>query len=129
MGVSRRSVLAIAGAFGFGSGSAAASDGENEDHTVGFGDAFGASFGGTPDPQCFIATASTSPTSPEVKRLRAFRDDVLEQHRIGRAAIRLYYATSPPVARWVARREWRRTLVRTAIVRPAVRLTNPIRPS
>lgn len=127
MRISRRAILSIAGAIGLGSRSAAADEGADTPASEeGFGVGFGESFGGTPRSECFIVTASTHPNSPQVEHLRNFRDDVLKRNRLGRALVRLYYKTSPPIADWIERREWRRQLVRAAIVRPAVRLTDPL---
>ena len=50
-------------------------------------------------PKCFIATeAFEAPMAPEVLQLRAFRDQFLKSHRIGRSFVRLYYKKSPRIA-------------------------------
>lgn len=70
---------------------------------------------------CFIATACYgSALAPEVALLRTYRDAVLRQSRAGRAFIRLYYATSPPVAEFLRRHEQARRAVRVLILRPIV---------
>jgi hypothetical protein len=70
---------------------------------------------------CFIATAACGdPFAPEVIALSAFRDDVLSANGIGRAFIRLYYATSPPVAAFIARSSRLRGMTLSLVVRPAV---------
>lgn len=52
---------------------------------------------------CFIATAAFGmPWALEIDSLRRFRDSVLLGRRAGRAAVSLYYATSPETARFVA---------------------------
>jgi len=87
-----------------------------EDETSGYGEgAYGAGGFGGSDPECFIATAAYDDAHPTVGTLRAFRDDVLDTNPIGRSCIRLYYAISPPVARWIGRTERRRRAVRTLL--------------
>ncbi|HQP95059.1 MAG TPA: fibronectin type III domain-containing protein, partial [Myxococcota bacterium] len=56
--------------------------------------------GGTEDGGfCFIATAAWgSYMAPEVRALRLFRDTYLMTNGLGRAFVRLYYATSPALA-------------------------------
>jgi hypothetical protein len=69
---------------------------------------------------CFIATACMgSPDAVEVRVLRAYRDRVLADRRGGRAFIRLYYRTAPPVARLLVRRPGLRRVVRRVLVSPA----------
>lgn len=69
--------------------------------------------------QCFLATAAFgSEKSPQVVRLREFRDRVLRRSTCGRLVVRAYEAVSPPLARWVARSALARALVRALIVRP-----------
>lgn len=48
---------------------------------------------------CFIATAAYGSTMmPELDILRGFRDGVLMKSEMGRAVVKFYYRTSPPVA-------------------------------
>ena len=76
-----------------------------------------------PKEGCFIATACYgSPVCAEVLMLRDFRDQHLAQSLLGRAAVRLYYYLSPPIAAALSRRPFLRTLVRHVLVAPAVRL-------
>jgi hypothetical protein len=65
---------------------------------------------------CFIATAAFgSELAPEVQVLRAVRDAATARSAIARAAVDLYYRSSPPVAAAIARSETARALVRTAL--------------
>lgn len=71
---------------------------------------------------CFIATAAWGDYDhPMVVELRAFRDRVLENSAPGRALVQLYYATSPPLARILARHPGARAVVRTTLT-PVARL-------
>lgn len=55
---------------------------------------------------CFIATAAFgSHLDPRVIALGRLRDDYLLTHPIGEAVTELYYAASPPIARYVAEHE------------------------
>jgi subtilisin family serine protease len=52
---------------------------------------------------CFIATAAYgSPHNRCIDLLRAFRDEYLMDHPIGKKWVQLYYRFSPPVARFIA---------------------------
>jgi len=66
-----------------------------------------------PVPPCAIATAAYgSPLAPELGVFRTYRDEVLLQNRIGRLFVRIYYLTSPPVAKILAKNETLRIAVR-----------------
>jgi len=70
---------------------------------------------------CFIATAVYgSSDSAEIEVLRRFRDEVLLKSAAGKDYVDFYYAASPPLARFIAEREWLRTLVRETLVEPVV---------
>lgn len=74
---------------------------------------------------CFIATASYgTPTADEIDVLREFRDRVLHRHPVGDRLVAGYYRYSPPVARWIARTDRRRTIVRTVLVDPLVTIVS-----
>ncbi|NGM71372.1 PKD domain-containing protein [Natronolimnobius sp. AArcel1] len=74
---------------------------------------------------CFIATAACgTPDHDQVETLRAFRDTTLKGNAIGELFVRLYYATSPPIADWIAQGPRRRSIVRSTVVRPAARIAS-----
>src|SRR6185369_15895805 len=65
---------------------------------------------------CFIATAAYgSPLEPQVKILRAFRDEYLEQYDLGRKFIAWYYRTGPPWAQYLNEHDWLKPMVRAAL--------------
>ncbi len=69
--------------------------------------------GGAGGGGCFIATAAYgSYLEPEVEVLRDFRDRVLLKNPLGRAFVKLYYSTSPPIARFIAKHDSLRLSVR-----------------
>jgi len=60
----------------------------------------------TSNPNCFIATAAYgSYLEPEVKLLRAFRDNILLQYSWGKWFVSKYYELSPPIAQVIANNE------------------------
>lgn len=62
---------------------------------------------------CFIATAAYgSYMHPQVQVLRDFRDNYLLPHTMGRALVKFYYKTSPPIADMIARDESLRSVMR-----------------
>jgi hypothetical protein len=72
--------------------------------------------GGTAQGFCFVATAAFGDYDhPQVRVLRAFRDRVLQESAFGRALIRFYYATSPPLARFIAVSVFRRWIARVVL--------------
>ena len=65
---------------------------------------------------CFIATAAYgSWLDPHVATLRFFRDRWLLTNAQGRAFVAWYYRVSPPLADWIATREWARAAARGAL--------------
>ncbi len=65
---------------------------------------------------CFIATAAYgSPMEKEVRALRAFRDQYLLTNVAGRKFVELYYRYSPPLARYIAKRDTLRAMVRASL--------------
>lgn len=74
---------------------------------------------------CFIATAAYgSYAEHNVLILREFRDNVLQHSIPGRLFIRCYYRTSPPIARFIASREFLKKIVRI-ILKPIVCFVSP----
>jgi lysophospholipase L1-like esterase len=66
---------------------------------------------------CFIATAAYgSALEPQVVLLRKFRDLRLLTNAPGQAFVRWYYATSPPVADFIAQHDLARLTVRVALL-------------
>jgi hypothetical protein len=69
-----------------------------------------------PDGGCFIATAVFGSTeSPEVLKLRAWRNETLLDSPVGRDLVRIYYLVSPRFARTIRRHAGIRTCVRVVL--------------
>jgi len=69
---------------------------------------------------CFIATAAYgSPLDQHIDTLRDFRDRYLLTNTPGRKLVALYNNYSPPIADFIADRDWLRTIVR-ALITPLV---------
>jgi hypothetical protein len=74
---------------------------------------------------CFIATAAYgSPMAPELDLLRTWRDVELSSMYLGRTFIEVYYRLSPPIARFIEKRDVFRLIVRTLLVLPITILKN-----
>jgi hypothetical protein len=101
---------------------------EQAETATGLADLLGISL--DPMDYCFIATAAYgTPAAKEIDVLREFRDKALQQTVTGRAFVQFYYATSPPMADFIAAHEWLRTTVREGFVDPivwTVELTRPL---
>jgi len=70
---------------------------------------------------CFIATAVMgSPLTAEISVLRAFRDKFMMKNAFGRHLVLIYYAVSPPIATFVSRNEFLKTLLEKLLVKPLV---------
>lgn len=68
---------------------------------------------------CAVATAAHGdPDAPEVRVLRALRDEYLLEHAPGRAFVAAYYRHAPPLARWIEEREWARAATRALLAPP-----------
>ncbi|MEW6427388.1 MAG: putative Ig domain-containing protein [Thermodesulfobacteriota bacterium] len=66
---------------------------------------------------CFIATAAFgSILEPQVEMLRLFRDRFLLSNGPGRLFVHTYYELSPPIARYIAGRDWLRAGVRVLLL-------------
>ena len=71
--------------------------------------------------QCFIATAAYgTPLHEDIDVLRDFRDEYLMTNPIGRAFVKMYYTTSPPVADVISENEYLRMIVREGLVKHLV---------
>jgi subtilisin family serine protease len=82
----------------------------------GGGVAFTAGGGGSGSGGCFVATAAYgSPYHRRIDLLRAFRDEYLTDHPMGKKCVQLYYRYSPPVARFIADHPAMRKGVRIAL--------------
>jgi very-short-patch-repair endonuclease len=71
---------------------------------------------------CFIATAAYGTSmAEEINTLRRFRDTRMEPNPVGRHLVKLYYSTSPPLARVISRSNKMRAFVRINL-KPIIRL-------
>lgn len=74
---------------------------------------------------CFIATAAYgSPMAQELDLLRGWRDVELSSIYIGRVFIGVYYRLSPPIARFIEKRDVLRMITRTLLIIPVAVLKN-----
>lgn len=78
--------------------------------------------GGAGHVQCFIATAAYgSPMAQEVRILSDFRDKYLLTNLPGKALVRFYYRTSPPIAKFISRRPLLKKFVRIGL-KPVIKI-------
>lgn len=76
----------------------------------------GIEFGSIGPSGCFIATAAYgSSLDPHLDTLRHFRDSYLLTNRSGRSIVAFYYQYSPPLADFIADRDWLRAIVRVVL--------------
>jgi hypothetical protein len=72
---------------------------------------------------CFIATAAYgTETASQLNILRDFRDQVLLKNALGSLFVEAYYKLSPPVADFISKSDFLRTVVREVLVDPVVNL-------
>jgi hypothetical protein len=72
---------------------------------------------------CFIATAAYgTETAAELNVLRDFRDQVLLKSALGSRFVDAYYKISPPIADFIAKNDFLRTVVRELLIDPVVDL-------
>lgn len=80
--------------------------------------------------ECFVATvAYGTPVAVEIDVLRSFREAVLRPQAGGRAFIGWYERNGPGLARWVARHDVVRAVIRDGFLRPldtVLRLSRPL---
>lgn len=76
---------------------------------------------------CFIATAAYgSWLDPHVATLRHFRDRWLLTNAPGQSFVDWYYRVSPPLADWIAARDWARALVRGVLAPVVLAIAYPV---
>lgn len=68
-------------------------------------------------PDCYIATAAFgTELEDKTSLLRSFRDEYLLNNATGKALVAAYYKCSPPLADYIAERDWLRALVRILLL-------------
>lgn len=76
---------------------------------------------------CFIATAAYgSYLHPQVQQLRHFRDNYLLTNIPGRAFVTLYYHYSPPLAEFIARHPFLRSVTRLFLTPIIIAVVHPV---
>jgi hypothetical protein len=74
-------------------------------------------------PDCFIATATMGDTShPYVVLLRKFRDNRLLGSFWGNVFVETYYKVSPPLANFISKSDWLKSMSLTLLIKPLVNL-------
>jgi len=78
-------------------------------------------------PGCFIATAAYgTPMHADLDTLRDFRDRFMLTNRPGQALVHFYYRYSPPMADYIAERDWLRAVVRGLLAPIIYTIKNPL---
>lgn len=68
-------------------------------------------------PSCYIATAAFgAELEDKTDVLRLFRDEYLLNNSVGKAFVKAYYKYSPPLADYIAERDWLRSVVRILLL-------------
>lgn len=69
--------------------------------------------------KCFVASAAFAeqPHAVELFWLRRYRDEVLRKTPLGRQLIRVYYRSSPPLAKWIGSSQLKSRLARRLITK------------
>jgi len=127
MGITRRALVTILSAVGITGRASAEEDPDTAATSYGTVPYAEQGYGGM-NAECFIASAACGTSEhADVIALRNFRDTYLRTTIVGRAFVRIYYATSPPLARWISRDARRQRIVRQTLVRPASQLVQQLR--
>jgi hypothetical protein len=72
---------------------------------------------------CFVSTvAYGTETASQLNIMRDFRDQVLLENALGSRFVATYYKVSPPVADFIAKRDFLRAVVRETLIDPVVNL-------
>lgn len=70
---------------------------------------------------CFVATVCYgTPLHEDLDVLRGFRNNTLKKNWLGQRFVDWYYENGPAMAKWVARSETRKSLVRNFLIKPVV---------
>ena len=73
---------------------------------------------------CFIATAAYgTPLHADINVLRVFRDEYLVTNSVGRAFVKIYYTSSPPITDLISENEGLMVVTRVGLVKPLVYVT------
>lgn len=76
---------------------------------------------------CFIATACMgSDSAKEVLLLKEFRDLILKNNILGKMSVKTYYTISPPIAKFISKRQNTKKVVKKIIVEPAYKVSKMI---
>jgi len=76
---------------------------------------------------CFIATAVYgSPYANEVVLLKQFRDIYLLNNSLGKSFVKFYYFISPPIANRISKRNYLKTIIKSILIIPLIKLVKLI---